>query len=360
MKIYKAAIIGLGPSGLAVNKMLFGDSTNEIIAFENDDINERDNFFGFWLTDWMKPFEKIIEKKWHNWTIGDKNINVTHNSVNKPYCVISFKKWKKFCLETKNKLDVKNKKVVEYLPIQNYFKIITSDNKEYYAEKIFDSRSVKEKKGELLQHFFGVNITVPDNTFNENKLTLMYFTKENNILHFIYVLPFSHNKALVESTVFSKEVFRISWYRKKIDDYLKLNNIIITKEMSTEKGVIPMFFSEEKKSPYSNIFNIGIRGGACKPSTGYAFSFLIKQIQLLKNSKKNYVNIHKFLEKKMDKIFINFLKNNNEDGKSFIKLASNLDGNEFQSFMMGESNLLTKLKIIKSMPKLPFLKEVFK
>ena len=62
----------------------------------------------------------------------------------------------------------------------------------------------------------------------------------------------------------------------------------------------------------------------------------------------------------MDKIFINFLKNNTENGQSFIKLASNLNGDEFQSFMMGESNLLTKLKIIKSMPKLQFLKEVFK
>ena len=45
-----------------------------------------------------------------------------------------------------------------------------------------------------------------------------------------------------------------------------------------------MFFKEEK-NPDPNIFNIGIRGGACKPSTGYAFSFLIKQIQLLKKKK---------------------------------------------------------------------------
>ena len=61
MKIYKAAIIGLGPSGLAVNKILYGDSSNEVIAFENEDINKRNNYFGFWLTDWMKPFENIIE-----------------------------------------------------------------------------------------------------------------------------------------------------------------------------------------------------------------------------------------------------------------------------------------------------------
>jgi len=360
MKIYKAAIIGLGPSGLAVNKFLFGDSSNEIIAFENGDVNNRDNFFGFWLTDWMKSFENIIEKKWYKWTIGNKNTKITHSISDKPYCVISFKNWKRYCLKTKNKLEIKNKQVVEYLPILNYFKIITADNKEYYAEKIYDSRSVKEKKGELIQHFFGINITVADNTFDEKKLTLMYFTEENDVLHFIYVLPFSHNKALVESTVFSKETFHSSWYREKINHYLKINNIIEYEENGTEKGIIPMFFSEEKKSTYSNIINIGIRGGACKPSTGYAFSFLIKQIQLLKNSKKNYVNIHKFLERKMDKIFINFLKNNNENGQSFIKLASNLNGNEFQSFMMGESNLLTKLKIIKSMPKLQFLKAVFK
>ena len=360
MKIYKAAIIGLGPSGLAVNKILYGDSTNEVIAFENEDINKRDNYFGFWLTDWMKPFENIIEKKWYQWTIGNKSINITHTTSDKPYCVISFKKWKNFCLETKNKLEIKNKKVVKYFPIKNYFKVITDDNTEYYAEKIYDSRSTKEKKGELLQHFYGINITVPDNTFNENELTLMYFTGEKNLLHFMYILPFSHNKALVESTVFSKNVFDSSWYREKIYKYLNQKNIIDFKETGAEKGIIPMFLTEEKNSSNPNVLNIGIRGGACKPSTGYAFSFLIKQIQSLKYSKKNSVNIHKFLERKMDKIFINFLKNNNEDGQSFIKLASNLNGNEFQSFMMGNSNLLTKFKIIKSMPKLPFIKELFK
>jgi len=360
MKIYKAAIIGLGPSGLAVNKILYGGGSNEIIAFENEDINNRDNFFGFWLTEWMKPFDSIIEKKWYKWTIGDNNISITHSSNDKPYCVISFKKWKNYCLETKNKLEIKNKKVVQYLPIKNYFKIITSDKNEYYAEKIYDSRSTKEKKGELIQHFFGMNITVADKTFNENNLTLMHFTKEKNLLHFMYVLPFSHNQALIESTVFSKETFKSSWYRQKISDYLNFKNISEFRENGTEKGIIPMFFAEEKNLSDPNIFNIGIRGGACKPSTGYAFSFLIKQIQLLKNSKKNYVNTHKFLDKKMDKIFINFLKNNNEDGKSFIKLASALNGNEFQSFMMGESNLLTKIKIIKSMPKIPFIKELFK
>ena len=175
----------------------------------------------------------------------------------------------------------------------------------------------------------------------------------------MYILPFSHNKALVESTVFSKEVYNDIWYRDKIYSYLRENNITKSEELSMEKGIIPMFFNDNKRILNPNIFNIGIKGGACKPSTGYAFSFLIKQIQLLNFSNSNFVNVHNYIDRKMDKIFLNYLKNNNENGETFIKLALSLNGNEFQSFMMGESNFLTKFKIIKSMPKIAFIKEIF-
>ena len=35
MKIYKAAIIGLGSSGLAVNKLIYDNNKDNVIAFEN-------------------------------------------------------------------------------------------------------------------------------------------------------------------------------------------------------------------------------------------------------------------------------------------------------------------------------------
>ena len=360
MKIYKAAIIGLGPSGLAINKLIYQNKENEIIAFESTNIQNRNNYFGFWLTDWMRPYEKLIEKKWDNWSISSSNSEIIHNDHNYPYCVISYNTWKDYCLDTKNILDIKNKKVTNYYPLENVYKIITEDKKEYFAEKIYDSRSNIEKNNELKQHFFGINIITPDKKFDDNKITLMHFTQEDDFLHFIYVLPFEKNKALIESTVFSKEVLKESWYREKIYNYLNKFEINKFKEYSNEKGIIPMFFSEEKTPSNPNIFNIGIRGGACKPSTGYAFSFLIKQIQLLKNTHRNYVNVHSFVEKKMDKVFLNYLKNNNESGNIFINLANNLNGHEFQKFMMGQSSIMIKLKIIKSMPKLPFIKALFK
>ncbi len=360
MKIYKAAIIGLGPSGLAVNKLIYNNNRDNIIAFENTDFSKRNNYFGFWLTDWMKPYEKLIEKKWSNWLIGNNNIEIIHNEKKHPYCVISYKSWMQFCLDTINKLKIVNKKVVSYKRVNNYFKIYTDDNQEFLAEYIYDSRSIKQRDNELIQHFYGLNISTKDKTFDDKQITLMHFTEEDNLLHFIYVLPFAHNKALIESTVFSKEILNENWYRNKIYDYLKKFKIIDYTEESVEKGIIPMFFANEEVPKDPNIFNIGIRGGACKPSTGYVFAFLIKQIQLLNKTNKNNVNIHSLLQKKMDKIFLSYLKTNTENGKSFIKLAKNLNGYEFQNFMMGQPSFLTKLKIIKSMPKYAFIKAIFK
>ncbi len=357
MKIYKAAIIGLGPSGLAVNKLIYSNKEDEVIAFEHTDFEIRNNFFGFWLTDWMKPFEKLIDKSWDSWSIGNSDTEIIHKDNKHPYCVISFKTWMNFCLDTINKLNIVRSKVTRYFKVGNYFKIITDDDNEYFAERIYDSRSNEYMQNELIQHFYGISITTKNKAFDQNKLTLMHFTQES-LLHFIYVLPFSQNNALVESTVFSKEVLSDHWYRERISSYLNKLNIYDFKENFFEKGVIPMFFNEQKPSKDQKIYNIGIRGGACKPSTGYAFSFLIKQIQILKNSKKNYVHVHSFLEKKMDKIFLNYLKFNSEKGESFLSLAKNLKGKEFQSFMMGRSSFLTKIKIIKSMPKLPFIKAI--
>ena len=47
-------------------------------------------------------------------------------------------------------------------------------------QKKFMTQDQLKKKKELIQHFFGINITTKDNSFNESKLTLMKFTKENN------------------------------------------------------------------------------------------------------------------------------------------------------------------------------------
>ena len=48
----------------------------------------------------------------------------------------------------------------------------------------------------------------------------MDFQENDKIIHFFYVLPFSKNKALIESTYFSKTVYNEKKYIKDIKLYL--------------------------------------------------------------------------------------------------------------------------------------------
>ena len=119
--------------------------------------------------------------------------------------MISFKTWKDYCLNSKNKLTIINKKISHYTSFKDVYQITTEENEIYFAKKIYDSRNVKEKSIELIHHFFGINIITSNHLFNDKELTLMHFYKTDQLLHFIYALPFSSNSALIESTVFSKK-----------------------------------------------------------------------------------------------------------------------------------------------------------
>ena len=99
-----------------------------------------------------------------------------------------------------------------------------------------------------------------------------------------------------------------------------------------------------------NYVQIGTKGGATKISSGYAFSFFLKQ---LTSKDKDY---HSYSDKWMDKIFVNYLENNDKSDEIFMKMAEKLNGEEFCSFMMGHANFVTKLKIIFAMPKIGFIK----
>ena len=95
-------------------------------------------------------------------------------------------------------------------------------------------------------------------------------------MHFIYCLPFSDRDALVESTLFSPELAPQDFYEKAIADWLgtvaKVNDFEITRR---ETGVIPLgFFARHDP----DLRGIGGNAGAIRPSSGYAFTFIQKQI----------------------------------------------------------------------------------
>ena len=126
-------------------------------------------------------------------------------------------------------------------------------------------------------------------------------------------------------------------------------------------GIIPMhYISDVSKDSY----NIGTRGGAVRPSSGYAFTFIQKQvfqiISQIKNGKKINTKVHKKIDLFLDKIFINVITEYPLLAPQiFSSFARILNGDEMAKFLSGHASLLTTCKIIISMPKIPFIKSFF-
>ena len=117
--------------------------------------------------------------------------------------------------------------------------------------------------------------------------------------------------------------------------------------------------------PNDNIINIGSRGGATRPSSGYTFYFIQKQIEKIVKQ-MNYKSkisskVHNDFNLFMDQVFIDVIdKNVNKSPQIFLDLTSNLTGDEMAFFMTGKFKLIIWIKIILNLPKTLFLKSFFK
>ena len=132
----------------------------------------------------------------------------------------------------------------------------------------------------LLQHFTGWVIETEHDAFDPTIPTLMDFRVPQppprdmrGDTRFVYVMPFSPRRALVEYTVFSPAQLNDdndyrTGLREYIRDVLKLDEYAIHEE---EHGVIPMTDAPFDVFSSPRVMNIGTAGGRTKPSTGYTF-----------------------------------------------------------------------------------------
>lgn len=228
--------------------------------------------------------------------------------------------------------------------------------------------SINSKKDiNLLQHFKGWIIETPHAVFDPGKATFMDFRVDQaRGTTFAYVLPFSETRALVEYTLFTKDILKYEEYDKELSAYLKeFLKIADYKIIEEEFGVIPMttrkfdFFT-------GNGYNIGSAGGQTKASSGYTFQFIQKQSRLitecLLSHDKSLSEIPgtpaRFLF--YDKVLLDVLYNKRTTGKEvFTALFKKNPPQQVLKFMDNESSFTEELKIISCLPTFPFLKAAF-
>lgn len=341
-------ILGAGCASLSLASRANELDDYDFTIIDPETHSAQNHIWGFWQMPWLSNTISISRKKWHKWKIISEEKTVVHSSELHPYTAINRNDWTNNCLKSAIKNNVKFKRK---LPQKS-------------QSQILDSRPPKIPKQNMLQHFVGYEVQTDQDVFDDTTAILMDFRCDQSLgMHFIYCLPFSKRQALVESTLFSPKKEAHEFYDVAIKNYLKRIMFIENyKILRIEKGVIPLGIFEKRNFKYDGI---GGNGGAIRPSSGYAFSFIQKQINKIINSSKKTKRLivaspHSRFELRMDRIFIKVLRKHPSIASSiFTRMAETLTGDEFAMFLSGEANFKIWIKVIYSMPKVLFIKATF-
>jgi lycopene beta-cyclase len=159
--------------------------------------------------------------------------------------------------------------------------VTTEDGQVFQGGMVFDSRfdaaNFKPAKGNpifLWQHFKGWHVKTPNARFDPQTIQMFDFKMpQEGQVRFVYILPVSEYEALIEYTIFSKEVFsEEAAYDNVLSDYVSVKLGIEEYEIAeVEKGIIPMTDMPCPLQQSPLVYNIGTRAGMCRGSTGYAF-----------------------------------------------------------------------------------------
>lgn len=369
---YDYIVAGSGAAGLSLLVHMISSgrfSHKKILLIDKASKDKNDRTWCLW-EEKPGPFESIVYKQWKDLSFfAHTGQNVTQNISPYTYKLIRGIDFYNFCLSLiRNQQNIAIVQGnVEECGNDREGAYVLLDGKKLHADYVFNSilwEPIASGKNTYLlqQHFKGWFVRTRKAVFNAGVPVLMDFRV--NQLHgttFVYTMPFSETDALVEYTIFSSELLTDEEYetalRSYCSEYLKLGESDF-EILSKEKGAIPM---TNFKFPArdGNVMNIGTAGGQTRGSTGYTFSFIQKHSEQLVKflSGNGSANLNNSKANFYDSILLNVLQKNHLPGHvvfDCLFLKNNMK--DIFKFLDNESNIAEDLKIISSLPIMPFTK----
>ena len=354
MREFDYVIIGGGCAGLslAYELEIHEKLTNKSLAIiEPRDEYKRDKTWSFWKVV-SHNFDDCVKKNWKNFSINIPGKTSYLDCKNFPYQSIdSGLFYKKINNKLKENKNISFLKDLSEINLKNCF--------------MFNSvPSIREDHRNLWQHFCGVEIESEDNFFDDEIFNLMDFDcDQRESVHFFYTLPYSKNKALVETTWLSKVNDNSKKdYDKQIRDYIENNlNLKNYKVIYREEGAIPLFYPINKNE--KNKINIGTAGGMTRLSTGYTFLNIQEHSRYIRENIENISNVKKYkIDAKyqfLDEIFLRVLEKHPEKMPDIFFKMFKASPKSVIKFLSNKSNFFEELSIIFRMPKFTFIKALF-
>ena len=370
MQHYHYIFTGSGLSALmTVYEMMLSGKFNDksILLIDENPKKSNDRTWCFW--DEKHLFEEIVSKKWSQATFSNEKftrvLELTPYKYKKIDGLAFYEMVFKMISEHKN-IHFLNQKVVDFTELGDHCVVKTVVGN-YTCNKVFNSiynpkEVTSQSKYPLIhQHFIGWFIKSKEAVFTPNCATFMDFTVEQkNNTRFMYVLPTSTTEALLEYTLFSKNLLSKEEYEAEIQNYSTKLGITEYEIIEKESGNIPMTSFPFWKNNSKNIVQIGSAGGWTKASTGYTFKNAVKKSKALVQFLKSESDFRKFHKKDKfwfyDLLLLDILNSKNHLGPTIFSAMFKSGSSEVVfKFLDEETSLWEDLQVIWRCPKMPFI-----
>lgn len=301
MKQYDYIFTGSGLSALmTVYKMILSQKfqTKSILLLDENAKQTNDRTWCFWNQK-ETLWENSISKKWNSVLFANadfkRNLELHPYQYNKIQGLDFYNQLLELIVNQKN-IDFVQEKVLAIEESESIV-LVKTESRSYSCSQVFNSiynssLVTNQSKYPLLQqHFVGWFIKTEKPIFNPEQATFMDFSvAQKGNTRFMYVLPTSETEALLEYTLFSKDLLSKEEYETEIENYIQKLGIQNYQIVEKEFGNIPMTCYPFWKHNTQNVINIGTAGGWTKASTGFTF----------KNSDQKSTELVSFLETQTD------------------------------------------------------------
>ncbi|AWH84543.1 lycopene cyclase [Flavobacterium album] len=377
MKHYDYIFAGAGLASLmTVYKMAISRKFTDasVLLIDPDSKKDNDRTWCFWQKG-PGAWDSIIYKTWDTARFANDKRSTELDFSGYKYKMIRGIDFYNFVFdELRNhpNIEFANKRVVEFADSGSRVTVMAG-SESYTCNRLFNSiynpalPLSQNKYPVLQQHFIGWHVATEKPVFDPQCPTFMDFSVlQKGNTRFMYALPLSETEAIVEYTLFSKDLLPQKEYEDAIKSYLDDLGAISYKIIDTEKGSIPMTCYPFWKRNTKNIVHIGSAGGWTKASTGYTFRNADKlSDRLVGHLLSDGPDMRKFHKKNRfwfyDLLLLDILAEKNHKGAAiFSAMFRSGKAAPVFKFLDEETSFIEELKVIWQCPKGLFIKALFK
>jgi len=369
---YDYIILGAGAAGLSLAYYMSSYpelSDTQVLIIDQAPKNQNDRTWTFW-GDPPADFAHLVRKTWYRVGLYNQTEAVEDSIADLPYHYIA---GDAFYTHTLNTIQAQSqftflRATVEDVEATEGQPLVYADGKCYTAPYVFNSAfpgtgNLSGLKDTIaFQRFKGWEVAYDEPVIDPDQLTLMDFsTNPADDLRFIYVLPLSPYRLIINCTAFGHTNIPKAFYDEQMAEYL--HHRISEKPYTItrhEGGMIPMSHLPLQRYYGDRVINLGVLGGDTRASTGYTFIHAIRNGQSLARQlaagKAPVALEHRPRHAFYDRIFLHVLANHPKAlEQGLIALFRRNPAERVFRFLSGNTALYEELPLILSLPIRPFV-----